>query len=338
MKDIDANLAILKSLKNLGIRLSLDDFGTGYSSLSYLRQFPFDILKIDKSFITDMTVNITSIAIVESIISLAKTLKLTLIAEGIENENQLYMLKKMKCDMGQGYLYSKPIPAEQFKELFLASARQHVADPSHYYFTRLAHEHAQKVISLISQVFCDHEPMAAYLGVRAEAFYPFAKIIVEKAINEGLSMVALDGDHVCACAIVEDMANPLDMKMDLDPRFKMIFSLLENLGRGFFENQIIDKDRVAYLFMTALDEKYFSQHLARKINFETIKLARARHFDLMCVESKHSSSKRLLTRSCKYRDYVYNGEKPFANLDGEVSAYIWELRQGARLNYQIKTN
>lgn len=120
MENGASTMQLLDSLRKLGLQLSLDDFGTGYSSLSYLKQFPFNYLKIDKSFIADIATNLTSVAIVEAIISLGKNLGLTLIAEGIEDKTQLHVLKKMKCDLLQGYLYSKPVPAEQFN-LLLAS-------------------------------------------------------------------------------------------------------------------------------------------------------------------------------------------------------------------------
>jgi EAL domain-containing protein (putative c-di-GMP-specific phosphodiesterase class I) len=117
MKDVDASTKLLQSLRHLGLQLSLDDFGTGYSSLNYLKQFPISILKIDRTFIADLTTNITSLAIVESIITLGKSLGLIITAEGVENQNQLHILKKMKCDLMQGYLYSKPVPAEEFTQL-----------------------------------------------------------------------------------------------------------------------------------------------------------------------------------------------------------------------------
>jgi EAL domain-containing protein (putative c-di-GMP-specific phosphodiesterase class I) len=114
MKDVEANIQLLKSLRSLGVQLALDDFGAGYSSLNYLKQFPFNILKIDKSFISEMMGNITSLAIVEAIISLGKSLGLIIVAEGVENRNQLHMLRTMNCDLVQGYLYSKPLPASEF--------------------------------------------------------------------------------------------------------------------------------------------------------------------------------------------------------------------------------
>ncbi len=117
MRDIKKNIALLNRLRELGLQLSLDDFGTGYSSLNYLRQFPFNILKIDKSFIQEITTNQNSKEIVITIISLAKHLSLTIVAEGVETEEQFSLLKTLNCDLIQGYLFSKPIPEQAFSDL-----------------------------------------------------------------------------------------------------------------------------------------------------------------------------------------------------------------------------
>ena len=117
MTDVDHAIGILRQLKELGVHLSIDDFGTGYSSLSYLKRFPIDVLKIDKSFVRDITVDADDAAITVSIISLAHSLKLHVIAEGVETQEQLSYLRRHGCDEMQGYLFSPPVPAERFEEL-----------------------------------------------------------------------------------------------------------------------------------------------------------------------------------------------------------------------------
>jgi diguanylate cyclase (GGDEF)-like protein len=113
--DFDTKIQLLHQIKALGVTLSLDDFGTGYSSLSYLRTIPFDTLKIDKSFIDSMQENK---AFINMIIGIAKDLQLEVVAEGVENEEQLAYLKEMQCEQYQGYLCSKPLPAIAFEKLF----------------------------------------------------------------------------------------------------------------------------------------------------------------------------------------------------------------------------
>lgn len=112
MTDVARTIGILRELKALGVHVSIDDFGTGYSSLSYLKRFPIDVLKIDQSFVRDITVNPDDAAIVASIISLAHSLRLNVIAEGVENEEQLMFLRDKGCDQIQGYYFSRPVPGE----------------------------------------------------------------------------------------------------------------------------------------------------------------------------------------------------------------------------------
>lgn len=117
MKDIDVTLDILKDLKSIGVRISLDDFGTGYSSLNYLKRLPIDTIKIDKSFIDEITEDSKEEAIAESIIALAHKMNLSVVAEGIETQKQLEFIKEQKCDKAQGYYFSKPLPVDEIERL-----------------------------------------------------------------------------------------------------------------------------------------------------------------------------------------------------------------------------
>ncbi|HSO58410.1 MAG TPA: EAL domain-containing protein, partial [Paenisporosarcina sp.] len=110
--DVDRTISILQSLKKLGVKISIDDFGTGYSSLSYLKEFPIDCLKIDQSFIRDCDLDQSNATIVKTIISMAHHLNIQVIAEGVETKAHLDFLQQNLCDAVQGYLLSKPIPAE----------------------------------------------------------------------------------------------------------------------------------------------------------------------------------------------------------------------------------
>jgi diguanylate cyclase (GGDEF)-like protein/PAS domain S-box-containing protein len=121
MKDPVATVSMLQELKAAGIAVSIDDFGTGYSSLNYLKRFPIDHLKIDRSFVSDLEKNPDDLAIVRTIIALAKGLGLSVIAEGVETEGQAKLLRMFGCDDGQGYLFSKPLPAEDIDRLLNAA-------------------------------------------------------------------------------------------------------------------------------------------------------------------------------------------------------------------------
>ncbi len=109
MDDAKHAACTLKSLKALGLKLSLDDFGTGYSSLAYLHRFPFDTIKIDRPFVQEMHTQSNGAAIVDATIQLAHSLGMTVVAEGVECEQQLAALKSSGCDYVQGYVFSKPL-------------------------------------------------------------------------------------------------------------------------------------------------------------------------------------------------------------------------------------
>ncbi|MDJ0897357.1 MAG: EAL domain-containing protein [Xenococcus sp. MO_188.B8] len=119
MQDTESAKAILKELYELGISLSMDDFGTGYSSLGYLKQFPFCTLKIDRSFIQDLNHSSQDIAIIDAVITLGQGLNLNIVAEGVETEELKDLLKNLGCEYIQGYLFSKPLPAEEATKLLV---------------------------------------------------------------------------------------------------------------------------------------------------------------------------------------------------------------------------
>jgi len=113
----DSTMARLRQLKSMGVRLSIDDFGTGYSSLAYLKRFPVDSLKIDQSFVRDLTQDPEDSAITTSILLMGKSLNLKVVAEGLETQAQLDFLKALDCDEGQGYFFGRPMPAEEARAL-----------------------------------------------------------------------------------------------------------------------------------------------------------------------------------------------------------------------------
>jgi diguanylate cyclase (GGDEF)-like protein/PAS domain S-box-containing protein len=117
MQDVEAALIRLQELKELGVQLAIDDFGTGYSSLNYVRRFPVDILKVDKSFIDCVGEAGEGSALTAAVIELAGILKLRPVAEGIEREEQFARLREMRCDLGQGFFFSKPVEWEELKQL-----------------------------------------------------------------------------------------------------------------------------------------------------------------------------------------------------------------------------
>jgi diguanylate cyclase (GGDEF)-like protein len=128
MRDAESTISMLRSLKNLGVKIAMDDFGTGYSSLSYLKRFPIDIVKIDRSFVRELPGDEEDVAIVRAIKALARSLHLSVIAEGVETPEQLSFLQTERCERFQGFLLSRPLEPERLADFLTRQerARQHM--------------------------------------------------------------------------------------------------------------------------------------------------------------------------------------------------------------------
>ena len=117
MKRAESAASILRTLRERGVQVAIDDFGTGYSSLSYLRKFPVDALKIDQSFVRQISTAGDDTTIVTAVIGMARSLKLRVVAEGVETLEELAFLRAHHCDEAQGYYFSRPVPAQEFAKL-----------------------------------------------------------------------------------------------------------------------------------------------------------------------------------------------------------------------------
>lgn len=217
---------------------------------------------------------------------------------------------------------------------------------SEFHSEVMEEKHREQAISVIAHAFCNFEPMTKYLGINYEDFLPFGELMVDKAIKDGLSIAVMEGDKVVACSIVEDIADPLDINIDIDPRFKIIFSLLEHLGEDFFREKHFEKGHLAHLFITAVDTSYFGKGLSRKVNLDSIHLAKKHGYDFMCCEFTHYLNEKgtvkhlkyggIHFKTCMYKDYIYEGKKPFAELTNYASSYVWRLHPNAELHYHLK--
>ena len=121
MQDVKRGIVSLQAIRAMGVTIAIDDFGTGFSSLSYLSKLPVDTLKIDRSFVIDMTAGPQGLALVSTIINLAHSLKLKVVAEGVETEEQSRLLLLLDCDEMQGFWFGKPVPVEIFEARYLSS-------------------------------------------------------------------------------------------------------------------------------------------------------------------------------------------------------------------------
>lgn len=212
---------------------------------------------------------------------------------------------------------------------------------SEYHSEILQENHRDQAIKIITHSFCDFEPMTKYLGISYENFLPFGKLMLDKAIKDGLSIAVMEGDKVVACSIVEDIADPLD------PNFRIIFSFLEHLVGEFFKEKHFEIGHLAHLFITAVDKNYFGKGLSRKVNLDSIHHAKKLGYDFMCCEFTHYLNEKGTVKHLKYggihfkatiyKDYIYDGKRPFEKLDGYASSYVWKLHPDAELRYHLET-
>ena len=117
VEDAEGEAGVMQALRRSGLKLAIDDFGTGYSSLAYLARLPVATLKIDRSFVIKMLNDLNTATLVQTMISLAHSLSLKVVAEGVDSEEQARVLRLLRCDEMQGYLFSKPLPVEQLSAL-----------------------------------------------------------------------------------------------------------------------------------------------------------------------------------------------------------------------------
>jgi len=151
--DADEAIAMCRKLKQLGVKLSLDDFGTGYSSLSYVSRFPFDKIKIDQSFVSDIIENPVNAAIATAAIVMARSLNLSILAEGVETEAQARFLRGRRCDAIQGYLFSPALPATEFEQLLAGRTSLPIADiPSSGKQTLLIVDDEPNILNALSRL------------------------------------------------------------------------------------------------------------------------------------------------------------------------------------------
>ncbi|MDP3672853.1 MAG: EAL domain-containing protein [Telluria sp.] len=183
MHDIGQAVEIMRSLKALGVTLSIDDFGTGYSSLSYLKRFPIDVLKIDQSFVRNITTDADEAAIARSIITLAQSLRLRVIAEGVETQEQLGYLRHNRCDEIQGYYFSRPVPASDFETLLKAGKCLPQADADSHQQTLLLIDDQENITASLYRLF----RRDGYTVLRAHT------------AEEALSLLALHDVQVILC-------------------------------------------------------------------------------------------------------------------------------------------
>ncbi|MDB5919462.1 MAG: diguanylate cyclase, partial [Massilia sp.] len=240
MSNAEDSIASLNNLKALGIQISIDDFGTGYSSLAYLKHFPIDTLKIDIAFIRDVATDPRSAAIVKSIISMAQSMKMDVIAEGVETAEQLAYLRRNHCDHLQGFYFSRPLPAQQFEQLLLDETRLAIPVGSTALLSRtllIVHDDPDELASLDRLL-------------RPDGYH----ILAATSAEQGLALLALNQVQVIMCD--QQIAGIggtgfLDKVKDMYPdNFRIILSSHADLAMGM---QAINRGALHRFFTKPLD-------------------------------------------------------------------------------------
>jgi diguanylate cyclase (GGDEF)-like protein len=205
MTNAEQTIAVLRNLKTLGIQISVDDFGTGYSSLAYLKRFPIDKLKIDIAFVREVTSNPDDAAIVLAIISMAHSLKLKVVAEGVEREAQLAYLRRHNCDEIQGYYFSRPVPGPEFHAMVLQGRALDV--PSGH------PEETRPTLLIVDDDAFMLDVLADFL---AQDGY---RILTAQSAADGFDILARNQVHVILC----DQCMPLMSGTEFMERVKSLF-------------------------------------------------------------------------------------------------------------------
>jgi diguanylate cyclase (GGDEF)-like protein len=240
MVDMERTIATLTALRHMGIRIAIDDFGTGYSSLAYLKHFPIDTLKIDIAFIRDVATDPRSAAIVKSIISMAQSMKMDVIAEGVETAEQLAYLRRNHCDHLQGFYFSRPLPAQQFEQLLLDETRLAIPVGSTALLSRtllIVHDDPDELASLDRLL-------------RPDGYH----ILAATSAEQGLALLALNPVQVIMCD--QQIAGIggtgfLDKVKDMYPdNFRIILSSHADLAMGM---QAINRGALHRFFTKPLD-------------------------------------------------------------------------------------
>lgn len=209
-----------------------------------------------------------------------------------------------------------------------------------YTIVPLTEEYAKSTIQLFTKAFCQSEPITKHIGIQYADYEPFASEVVYKAAKEGLSKVAIDKqNHVIACCIAEDMADPFMPKASHYPKLKPVLALIEELSKPFLEDRKFVKGKVVHVWIAVVDDAYRGKKISTEIDLATIENAARKGFDFAYAEFTNEISERVtsqfsLLKRChriNFSDFIFAGNKPFKGLKGHASSYVATIRPGVKL-------
>lgn len=211
-----------------------------------------------------------------------------------------------------------------------------------YTIQTLSDEHVKSTVELFTKSFCDSEPITKHLGVQYREYEPFTIEVIQKAVKDGLSKVAVDKQHkVIACCIAEDLADPFIPKLAHYQKLRPVFALLSELSKPFLKGKTFAKGRIAHVWVAAVDPEYRGHKLSTEIDMATSELLARKGFDFAYVEFTNDLSEKIvhqynlyqLLNRINFEDFVLDRQlKPFAGVKGSAAAYIIVIRPGIKLD------
>lgn len=215
-------------------------------------------------------------------------------------------------------------------------------DKLQYRVETLQTQHTKPVIELFIKSFCHFEPITQHLDVKESEYRPFATEVVEKAIRDGLSTVALDKNgRLIAFIIVEDIANPFRPHLSHYPSLSPVFELLDELSRPFLEGKTFKKGKIAHFWIAGVEKEYMGKGLFTELDDTTIRMAADRGFDFAYAEFTNQISEKVtqhfklieLWNRINYSDFrLDNGMQPFKDVEGGAAAYCAAIKAGIKLD------
>lgn len=210
----------------------------------------------------------------------------------------------------------------------------------------LTDEHVKSTTDLFVKAFCDSEPMTQVLSIQYDEYEPFAKEVIQKAVKEGMSKIAIDKQNrVVACTIAEDLSDPFIPKIAHYAKLRPVFALLDELSRSFLHGKKFIKGKVVHVWIAAVDPDYRGQHLSIGVAMACVEAAARKGFDFAYAEFTNDKSENVthqfnvlkLVNRINYDDFTMGTQKPFNGLSGSASAYIAAIRPGVRLDELERT-
>lgn len=210
-----------------------------------------------------------------------------------------------------------------------------------YQFETLTEQYAPQVIKLFTRTFCDNEPITRHLNITHQEYEPFVKEVVRKAIDDGISMVALDKNgEVVACTLAEDMANYFEPNIDKYPKLKPVFVLLRELSRSFLENKIFTKGKIAHVWVAIVDENHRGEGLSTEIDMKCGAYCVNKGYDFAYAEFTNPISEKItkhykVLKECnkiQYDEFLVEGSKPFKGVPGHASSYLVGIKPGIKMD------